>query len=96
MFTTFCQLTLYINNNSLFLAKGFRLYLVSELIKVRFQVFLLDVQETVILHVRGTKREDVDGGQSGLFTRRHKHNDRFVWRVLHDGVVRRPRHGDDP
>ena len=86
---------MYINNNSV-LAKVLRPYLVGEFVEVGLQVVLLDVKEAVILHVRGTERENVDGGQTRLFTRRHKHNDRFVWRVLHDGVVRRPRHRDDP
>lgn len=42
-----------------------------------------------------TERQDVDGSEACLLSRRHEHDDGLRWRVTHDRVVRRLRHGDD-
>lgn len=51
--------------------------LVSDMIQVRLQVFLLDVQEAFRVLVRATVGNDVIGGEAALFPRRDEDDDRF-------------------
>lgn len=65
------------------------------MVEVRGKVLLTTVQESLRLQVCSTKRQEIDGSQSGLLARGDEYNDGEFGRVFADGVVDGFHHGNE-